>query len=177
MFRFSDKPFLVRFSFAQFHCPGWMKGNRFRKRGFRANFTPMKKHIGIVFFLLLLVRFSYGQETPREFEMQKGDSTIILKQYFFCILLRGDSAEEFTEAELEALQQKHLDNINRLKDEGKVVIAGPFGDDTEKRGILIFDVATLAEAEAAVKTDPAVQAGRLSYEMHPWWTVKGSILK
>ena len=131
----------------------------------------------IMFLILLTGNGVFAQENPREFEMQQGDTTIVLKQYFFCLLLRGEKTKEFTEAELEVLQEQHLANINRLKEEGKVLVAGPFGDDTEKRGILIFDVATLEEAEEAVKTDPMVQAGRLTYEIHPWWAKKGTVLK
>ena len=141
----------------------------------------MKKYISIIVFTLLAGTALFAQEEPtqppREFEMQEGDTTFIMKQYFFCLLLRGDNAEDFTKAELEELQVNHLANIDRLAEEGKVIIAGPFGDDTEKRGILIFDVATMEEAVEAVKTDPAVQAGRLTYEIHPWWTAKGAVLK
>jgi hypothetical protein len=37
------------------------------------------------------------------------------------------------------------------------------------RGIYIFDVATVAEAEALTRTDPAIQAGQLVMELHPWY--------
>jgi uncharacterized protein YciI len=57
----------------------------------------------------------------------------------------------------------------RMADDGKLVIAGPFMDDTEVRGLYIFDVATIEEAKALTETDPAVQAGRLTMELHPWY--------
>jgi hypothetical protein len=37
------------------------------------------------------------------------------------------------------------------------------------RGIYIFDVRTLEEAQALTATDPAIQAGRLEMELHPWY--------
>ncbi len=56
-------------------------------------------------------------------------------------------------------------------------MAGPFGDDSHWRGILILDCKDKAEAEELVKKDPAIIAGRLSYEIHPWWTAKNEVFK
>jgi uncharacterized protein YciI len=60
-------------------------------------------------------------------------------------------------------------NINRLAEEGKLIVAGPFEDNGELRGIFVFNVATLEEAKTLTETDPAVQAGRLIMELHPWY--------
>lgn len=68
----------------------------------------------------------------------------------------------------EELQKAHLANINRLAQTKKLVVAGPFGDDTNLRGIFVFRVHSLAEAQALAATDPAVQAGRLLIDLHPW---------
>ena len=57
----------------------------------------------------------------------------------------------------------------RMAEEGTLVLAGPFLDNGEVRGIYIFNVATVKEAEALTKTDPAIQAGRLVMELHPWY--------
>jgi uncharacterized protein YciI len=51
----------------------------------------------------------------------------------------------------------------------KMIVAGPFLDDTDIRGIFIFNVSTIEEAEALTLTDPAVKAGRLIMELHPWY--------
>lgn len=67
------------------------------------------------------------------------------------------------------LQRAHLDNIQRLAEQGKLVLAGPFLDDGELRGIYVFDVATVEEARALTASDPAIQAGRLVMELHPWY--------
>jgi len=37
------------------------------------------------------------------------------------------------------------------------------------RGIYVFDVSTIAEAETLVHTDPAIQAGKLKMELHEWY--------
>ena len=69
----------------------------------------------------------------------------------------------------EKLQTAHLKNIFKLADEGKLITAGPFADDQEIRGIFIFNVGTVEEAKKLTETDPAVQAGTLIMELHPWY--------
>src|ERR1700755_2179765 len=59
--------------------------------------------------------------------------------YIFAILREG-KAKRPEAKELEKLQAGHLKNIMRLGDEGKLVLAGPFMDDGEMRGIFIFNV-------------------------------------
>jgi uncharacterized protein YciI len=138
------------------------------------------KKIACLLTLLFLSCSAFSQNsspTPREFEMKDGDTTYVMKQYYFCLLLRGDKAQSFSKEELEKIQAGHMANINKYADLGKIVVAGPFGDDTDRRGILIMDVETMEEAEAIVKEDPAVQAGRLTYEIHPWWTAKGTVFR
>lgn len=48
-------------------------------------------------------------------------------------------------------------------------MAGPFMDDGDIRGIYIFNVKTIEEAQALTETDPAIKAGRLIMELHPWY--------
>ena len=77
---------------------------------------------------------------------------------------RGQSEEE-----AQALQKAHMANIERMANEGTLVLAGPFLDDGQLRGIYVFKVATVEEARALTATDPAIQAGRLEMELHPWY--------
>jgi uncharacterized protein YciI len=77
--------------------------------------------------------------------------------------------------EHQALQEAHLANIRALWEARKLVIAGPMGDDGDLRGIFVFDVATLDEAKALVASDPAVKAGRLVAEIHPWWVERRAL--
>lgn len=100
-----------------------------------------------------------------------------LKQYYFVMLTKGPSSEKIDSLELEKIQTGHMANIRKMANDGKLKIAGPFGDDGNWRGIFIFDAANEDEVKALLKNDPAIQAGRLAYEIHPWWTEKGSCLK
>jgi uncharacterized protein YciI len=88
--------------------------------------------------------------------------------YIFAILREG-KAKRPEAKELEKLQAGHLKNIMRLGDEGKLVLAGPFMDDGDMRGIFIFNVKTVEEAKKLVETDPLVAGGFLELEFHPWY--------
>ena len=70
----------------------------------------------------------------------------------------------------EKIQEGHMANINKLYYEGKLKVAGPFGDNGNWRGIFIFDCETKEEVEKLLNTDPAISSGRLGYELHPWYT-------
>ena len=63
-------------------------------------------------------------------------------------------------------------NIQKLAGEGKLLLAGPFTDGGDLRGIFVFRVGSTAEAQALAETDPAVRAGRLRLESHPWYAAK-----
>jgi len=91
-----------------------------------------------------------------------------MHQYVMAFLKAGPNRDQ-TEEEAQELQRAHLDNINKLAEEGKLIVAGPFLDDGELRGIYIFDVKTTDEAKALTETDPAIKAGRLVMELHPWY--------
>lgn len=101
-----------------------------------------------------------------------------LKQYYFVMLKKGPNRGTIKDtAEILKLQTDHLNNINRLAKEGKILVAGPFGDNGDWRGIFIFDSKNEADVVADLKSDPMIAAGWLSYEIHPWWTAKNCVFK
>jgi len=91
-----------------------------------------------------------------------------MRVYVMALLKAGPNRNR-TPDEARKLQDAHMANINRLAAQGKLVVAGPFEDAGELRGIYIFDVRTVAEAQALTRTDPAIQAGSLAMELHPWY--------
>jgi uncharacterized protein len=95
--------------------------------------------------------------------------------YYFGLLTRGPNAGTGSVEEREKIQAAHLANIKRLHDAGKILVAGPFADNGEWRGLFIYKCASLEEAKELAATDPAVAAGRLKIEIHPWMTAKGYI--
>ena len=101
-----------------------------------------------------------------------------MKQYWFVMLTKGKDRDKITDtAVINKLQAGHMANMQVMADMGKLVVAGPFGDDGNWRGIFIFDAANKEEVEKLLQTDPAIKAGRLDYEIHPWWTAKGTTFK
>lgn len=101
-----------------------------------------------------------------------------LKQYYFVMLKKGPNRGTIKDsAAINKLQTAHLDNINRLAKEGKIIVAGPFGDDGDWRGIFIFDSKNEADVIADLRSDPMIANGWLAYEIHPWWTAKNCVFK
>lgn len=92
-----------------------------------------------------------------------------IRKYFFVMLIKGPNRSKDS-AVAAKIQEGHMANMTRLYNDGKLKVAGPFGDDGSWRGIFIFDCATQEETEALLKTDPAIIAGSLVYEVHPWYT-------
>ncbi len=95
-----------------------------------------------------------------------------MKKYVMAFLKRGPNRSEDSVRRGE-LQRAHLQNINRLAEEKKLVIAGPFFGDGDLRGISIFDVPSIEEAVALTNTDPAIQAGSLEMELLEWYGPAG----
>ncbi|MEM9722236.1 MAG: YciI family protein [Bacteroidota bacterium] len=89
-------------------------------------------------------------------------------QYVMAFLKRGPN-RDLDSLEAVELQRAHMENIGKLAQAGKLLLAGPFMDDGDLRGIYIFDVKTVEEAQALTETDPAIQAGSLVMELHPWY--------
>jgi len=122
----------------------------------------VKKIIAILFlFNTLFSASAYSQQ-----DKKPGDQ---IRQYWFVMLTAGNDRNQDS-ATAAKIQEAHLANIKRLYNEGKLKVAGPFGDEGKWIGIFIFDCTIKEEVEKLLSTDPAIAAGRLNYEIHPWWT-------
>ena len=88
------------------------------------------------------------------------------------LLKRPSGAPDFSTEELERIQVGHLANIKKMADSGELVIAGPVERGGDLRGILIFRTDDTRRIEELVAEDPAIQAGRLELELHPWTVPK-----
>jgi uncharacterized protein YciI len=93
-----------------------------------------------------------------------------MRMYVLCILKTGPNDATVQGDERKGVFAGHFANITQLANEGKLSVAGPFGkNDRGYRGLYIFNVATVEEAEKLVVLDPAVKAGVFVYELTPWY--------
>lgn len=130
-------------------------------------------------FRLLLLAFTFictaivmAEERTFDAELAKrlGADERGMKSYVLCILKTGPKDGEIKGEERKEIFAGHFANIGRLADEGKLVVAGPFGkNERSYRGLYIFNVATIEEAEKLVMLDPAVKAGVFVPELTPWY--------
>jgi uncharacterized protein YciI len=99
-----------------------------------------------------------------------------MKTYYLVFLKKGPNRIQDS-LTAEKIQEGHMAHLVKMGNEGKLCMAGPFGDDGDIRGICVYDVSSEAEALSLAGDDPAVKAGRLAVEIHPWYAMKGSSLK
>ena len=93
--------------------------------------------------------------------------------YYLGLLRRGQTWSPEVTPEIEATQAAHLAYIRGMFEAGSLVIAGPFTDGGDLRGVFLFKTGTLEEAEALAAGDPAVKAGRLIVDIHSWMVPAG----
>ena len=92
------------------------------------------------------------------------------------IILRRPANGGAKVADPEALQRQHIEHLHAMARAGKLVVAGPFDDQTDPRmrGMCLYRV-PLEEARKLAHEDPAVKAGRLEVEALSWWVEKGAM--
>ena len=126
----------------------------------------MKRVSLMLSFVLPLVLAASARAVPES----PGDWEMTTYQVGF--LKKGPAWTPGETPELKELQKAHLAHIQEMGASGKLLIAGPFTDGGDLRGMFIFRVDTLEEAKTLADQDPMVKAGRLVIEWHPWFAAK-----
>ena len=99
-----------------------------------------------------------------------------MRRYVLVILKTGPTKVADAE-ERKAMFAGHMANIQRLAKEGKLALAGPFGDkDGDWRGLFVFAVDGIDEAKALVATDPVITKGEMVAEYHAWYGSAAAML-
>jgi uncharacterized protein YciI len=121
----------------------------------------MKKTILLALFMLPLFLLAQNK--------QGTDPSSQIKQFWLVLLKKGPvrNQDSLTAAKIQA---GHMANINRLYEAGTLKVAGPFAEETLAQGLFIFDCPSKSELESLLQTDPAIKAGRLIADIHPWYT-------
>ena len=128
--------------------------------------------LGVSAMLTSIRAVSNAEQAAAHEERGVGPGGYEMTTYYVGFLYRGAKWTPEETAETRRLQEAHMANIRRMGAEGKLVVAGPFADNGDLRGLYVFRVGSAEEAKALVASDPAVQAGRLRFEIHPWYAAK-----
>lgn len=91
-----------------------------------------------------------------------------MRKFVIAFLKKGPNRDQDS-IKAAALQRAHMDNITKMAEEGKLVLAGPFFANEDYQGIYVFAVNSIEEAEELTKTDPAIEAGRLVMDLKEWY--------
>ena len=99
-----------------------------------------------------------------------------MRRYVLVILRTGPTPVKDADAR-KAMFAGHMANIQRLAKEGKLALAGPFGDkDGDWRGLFVFAVEDIEAAKALVATDPVIAKGEMVAEYHSWYGSAANML-
>ena len=130
------------------------------------------KSLVLLPFLFLFFTAAAQQENPKydsALAKKLGADDYGMKSYILVILKTGTN----TSTDKDEIQQSfagHMENIGRLVDMGKLIVAGPMGKNEKTyRGIFILDVATMEEAKELLETDPAIKNNFLEPELYKWY--------
>ena len=132
----------------------------------------MYKLILLTFLLLSAVTVSAQKDNPA-YEKALADSLggddYGMKMYTFVILKTGETKIE-DKSVVDSLFRGHMDIINKLAENGKLVVAGPMKkNERTYRGIFILNVTTNEEAMQLLEGDPAILSGMLAVELYQWY--------
>jgi uncharacterized protein YciI len=92
------------------------------------------------------------------------------------VFLRRRAGAPSDPAVVGEIEEEHQAYLDSLYASGKLAIAGPFTDQGEIRGVMVFAADLLpAESRELLKADPAVRRGLYDADAHTWWVAKGSL--
>ncbi len=135
------------------------------------------------FLICLSSAYSFSQTHPAKSKSGSAKNTAptpkkeaVMKAYFMVFLMKGEKRDQDS-ITANKIQAEHIAHLEKMYNEGKMDIAGPFGDDDAMRGICIYNVATIEEAKKLAESDPAVVSGRLKVVVRPWYGMKTSSLR
>lgn len=100
---------------------------------------------------------------------QLGADDYGMKKYILVLLKTGENKTDDKKLKNKAFKG-HLENIEKLADERKIILAGPLQkNDNNYRGIFILNVTTKEDAEIILQSDPAIIEKFLDYELYNWY--------
>lgn len=107
----------------------------------------------------------------------------VLDKRILVILMAGDNKPDMTPEQRMDIQKQHLAHLTKMWEQGHMIVAGPFGNQSDKRmrGLCLYRIPDgdpsghLDKVRALAESDPAVQAGVLKVEVMVWYFEKDAV--
>ena len=132
----------------------------------------MKQLLLLLVFLSVILSIQAQQTNPKydaELAKKVGADDYGMKSYIFVILKTGTNTST-NKIEVDKAFAGHMTNMNTMVEAGKLVVAGPIGEnDKNYRGIFILNESDMEKAKILLATDPAIKAKFLDYDIFPWY--------
>jgi len=127
----------------------------------------MQKTIYILALFLSVSLFGSSgddkESSKKETEVNKSEPIT----YVVGIVKRGENWEQDSLRAFE-LQEKHLKFLDKLIADGKLSASGPLTSSSDARGLYVFKVKTIKEAQALTAKDEAMSSGWIAMDFHVW---------
>jgi uncharacterized protein YciI len=122
--------------------------------------------------LMFSAFFTFGQSNNPKYDQALAESLGAddygMKTYVLVILKTGSYNPE--KKIIDSLFMGHMQNIKRLADSGKLIVAGPMKkNDKNYRGIFILNAQSIEEGKLLVDSDPTVNSKLLEAEIFQWY--------
>lgn len=98
----------------------------------------------------------------RNTDGRTGENELSMEKLMYMVIIeKGESYDEMT---MEIIS-RHVENIKRLDDQGKLEICGVFKDDPGMAGMYILKTESREEAEEICKMEPLVTSGYAAWRL------------
>lgn len=130
----------------------------------------MKHFLATTICLLIGIQlFAQNPNYDHQLAQKLGADDYGMKMYVFVILKTGTNPTT-DKAFIDSCFRGHMSNINELVESKKLIVAGPFGKNSNQfRGLFILDEPDLDKAKELLQTDPAIKNNLLLAETYPWY--------
>ncbi|TNE41925.1 MAG: hypothetical protein EP347_01650 [Alphaproteobacteria bacterium] len=128
--------------------------------------------------LMLAAPSSFAEDVPMNtnptydatLAAELGADTYGMRSYVFVLLKTGPRDAEVTDKDARAeMFRGHFANINKLREQGDLVLVGPLDGENGLRGIMIFAADDISAAQAWMQGDPTVTSGIFELEFHSYY--------
>lgn len=109
--------------------------------------------------------------------MKFGPPTVPFKlsRHTLCIVKRGKNWKTWPSDLTAESMARLFPSLKRQARSGELAISGPFTDNADKLGVLLFYSTNKAEIQARLEREPAVADERVQLEFHPQFLGKGTV--